>query len=190
MNTFEVKIEKLSQLFKFNYKLTQDPYYCNDLILEVVKNFAVGDQKTVEKRQKHTRETLTDVRVPVEYWWNYLKLAVVTFCPDLDFGWLAPEYYTIETSSKTTIYNETTYYNVCPAEDVGWRKELGRSYLRIPHPKPFEFLQRKPLTNDERERNLHDSYDRNYLGRPVDEFPRPHTRPSRYGDDWDERGRM
>jgi hypothetical protein len=82
-------------------------------IVESKWQFIWGKETTVETAVSRTDCKVTTV--PETALLNIFRFFVVTFCPDLSFGWLIPTMLRIETPQK--IVTNKTIVNVIPLEE-------------------------------------------------------------------------
>lgn len=120
------------------------------------RQFAIGSQARVENVFK---ELITYRSQLPRTSWDHFKKIITDWVPELNFGWLKPEYVKVPTRTVQNIKN--TYYNVIPISD-----EIRNSFMTVEKyippelnlrlPDEFDWLRATPCTVEETEAALED----------------------------------
>lgn len=114
--------------------------YGRSQIYEVSAYFAKGKQiRTFSEEKKRVHKTIDIPVTPIDW----LKSLIIIFEPTLNFGWLKPNYRTLE--KEVTIQIKEEYINVYPIE-------LSNPALRdrcLFFPSPYSWLMGEPPTQDD-----------------------------------------
>ena len=96
----------------------------NHIVVNIFKDFAVGSQIRTEQNY---RVNITHAASIPKTAVDWVKKLIVDFCPELQFGWLKPEYKQITKQEK--VYTTNTYYNVYPVPEQWDRNQYRIRYL-------------------------------------------------------------
>jgi hypothetical protein len=149
----------------------QPDYVHRSYVVHAIRNFASSRcSDAYEESTEYTKITSAD-KTPL----NYLRLLVVGFCPDLDFGWLSPTYRTM--SVPYAIHKHIKSWNLYPLTDDDFRGQFGRKW-RVAKTTNLDAVQWltecRPLTANARHVNMTNSYEvcDDYRDSLNDRYPR------------------
>jgi hypothetical protein len=153
----QIKAEIEPEQLRYMKLSGQQDYLHNSYVVRALRNFA--SSKPVDECRTSTEYTTIQC-VPTKTLVNYFRLLVTTFCSDLNFGWLKPEYRSLEVPH--IVYNNYKSYNLYPLTDDDLREQFGRRW-RVAKMTGLDTVQWltecRPLTAEVRHVNVTNSYE-------------------------------